>query len=457
MIEARSEAPSLLRNTLDRLVTSRTTHAESWDAVGVFAIRAASAALLFLTQIVLARWMGAAEYGIFVAAWTCVLVLGGLCGLGFATATMRLAPQYTASGDYASFYGLLSGSRRVALVSSCTIALAGFLVLWLRGDFADPSHALPMSLALLCLPIFAFADVQDGLGRGQGWTIEAITPHYILRPLALVVLIPLASVLGFPDDAVSGMAIALATLLFATTLQTVLLGRRIGIAIPVRAPAYHFPQWFRISLPLLAGSICDLAIQNADILLLAVFQPSKETGIYYAAAKTAGLALFIHYAVGTAYAGRIAAAHALNDTAAVNDLVSKAVRWTFIPSAVVMVAILVVGYPVLAGFGETFTDAYPLMFVLAVGILAKAATGPADTILNMLGHQRASALSIGLAAVISITLNVILIPRWGVTGAAIATSSALIAASAFNWYAARKLEGLNLFVLANLPRSADRT
>ena len=80
MIEARSEAPSPLRSALDRLLDSRTTHAESWDAVGVFAIRAGSAALLFLTQIVLARWMGAAEYGIFVAAWTCVLVLGGLCG-----------------------------------------------------------------------------------------------------------------------------------------------------------------------------------------------------------------------------------------------------------------------------------------------------------------------------------------------------------------------------------------
>jgi len=59
--------------------------------------------------------------------------------------------------------------------------------------------------------------------------------------------------------------------------------------------------------------------------------------------------------------------------------------------------------------------------------------------------------------VISIALNVILIRLWGVTGAAIATSSALVAASAFNWYAARKLEGLNLFVLANLPgRTASK-
>jgi O-antigen/teichoic acid export membrane protein len=451
MIEAPSAHQSFMRNALEALWSSRTTHAESWDAIAIFAIRAGSAALLFLTQIALARWMGASEYGVFVAAWTCVLVIGGLCGLGFNITMMRLAPQYNASGDYASFRGLLSGGRLVGVTSATMIALIGFAVLWLRGEMSGVSLALPMILALLCLPIFAFADVQDGLGRGQGWTVEAITPHYIIRPLALLLLIPVVSAFGFPDNAVSGMVLTLVTLLFATTLQTVLLERRIRTEIPASPPAYHFVRWFPIALPILAGSICDLAVQNADVLLLAALRPSEETGIYYAAAKTAGLALFIHYAVGSAYAGRIAAAHALGDGTAVKDLTSKAVRWTFIPSAAVTIGILAVGYPVLAAFGDHFTDAYPLMFILAVGILAKAATGPADTILNMLGHQRASAMSIGLAAVISVTLNLVLIPLFSVTGAAIATSSALVAASLFNWLAARRLEGLNLFVLANLP------
>jgi len=260
---------------------------------------------------------------------------------------------------------------------------------------------------------------------------------------------------GLASDATTGMAIALATLALAAILQTYLLGQRIKAAIPKAEPVYHFRNWFKISLPLLAGTLCDMAILNADVLLLAAFRPSEETGLYYAASKTAALALFIHYAVGTAYAGRIAAAHSLGDSGQVNALVSKAVRWTFIPSAAVTLGILAVGYPVLAAFGSGFTDAYPLMFILAVGILAKAATGPADTILNMLGHQRASAVSIGMAAIICVTLNLILIPIFGATGAAIGTSTAIVAASAFNWIAARRLEGLNLFVGAHLsgPKS----
>jgi O-antigen/teichoic acid export membrane protein len=456
MIEARSaprsEPMSAIRNALETLWSSRKSHAASWSALGVFAIRALSAGLLFLTQIVLARWMGASEFGLYVSAWTCVLVVGGISHLGFNVATMRLAPQYFANKDYAAFRGLLNGGRAIAMSSAAVIAALGLAGLWLASGESGSALTVPMALALLCLPLYALTDVQDGFGRGQGWTVEAIGPPYIARPLGLLLLVAVASVAGYAANAVTGMTIALIATLAAAVLQTILLERRVEKAVPAAPPAYDFAKWLKISLPLLAGGICDLVIQNADVLMLNLFRPSSEIGIYYAAAKTAGLALFVHYAVGSAYAGRIAAAHALNDGDAVRGLVGNAVRWTFIPSAAVTVGILLVGYPVLASFGAGFTDAYPLMFILAVGILAKSATGPADTILNMLGHQRASAMSIALAAVLCVTLNLILIPLWSVAGAAIATASAVTAASVFNWYAARRLEGLNLFILSNLKR-----
>lgn len=462
MIEARSEPQNdltrIIKNALDTLWNSRTSHSESWSAIGVFAIRAASAGLLFLTQIVLARWMGASEFGLYVSAWTCVLVVGGISHLGFNVAMMRLAPQYHANADYAAFRGLLNGGRLIAIASAATIAGIGLAGLWIASSQSGSALAVPMALALLCLPLYALTDVQDGLGRGQGWTIEAIGPPYIARPLVLLLLVGLVSMAGYAANAVTGMTIALTATLTAAVVQTVLIERRVEKSVPAIAPTYDFSKWLKISLPLLAGGICDLVIQNADVLMLNLFRPSSEIGIYYAAAKTAGLALFVHYAVGSAYAGRIAAARALGDDAAVRYLVGNAVRWTFIPSAAVTVGILLVGYPVLASFGAGFTDAYPLMFILAIGILAKSATGPADTILNMLGHQRASALSIALAATLCVTLNLILIPLWSVAGAAIATASAVTAASAFNWYAARRLEGLNLFILANIkqPEAAPR-
>ncbi len=450
MIETRTEPASVFRTALDALLASRKTHAESWDALGVFAVRAGSAALLFLTQMVLARWMGASEFGHYVSAWTAVIVVGGVSHLGFNVAMMRLGPQYHANKDYAAFRGLLRGGRLVSIVSSTVIALIGAVALWVFDAHHTTSLAWPLAIALLCLPVFALIDVQDCFGRGQGWTMEGIVPPYIVRPIVLLVMVAGASIFGFGADATTGMAIALAATVVAVVLQTVLIERRVKDAIPVVPPRYDYPAWFRISMPLLAGGICELVVQNADVLLLNFFQPADEVGHYYAAAKTAGLALFIHYAVASAYAGRIAAAHSIGDTAAVHALVSSSVRWTFIPTATVVAGILIVGYPVLAQFGDSFTDAYPLMFILAAGIMAKAATGPSDTILNMLGHQRASAISMALAAVLCVVLNIVLVQLWGVTGAAVATTSAITASSLFNWYAARRLEGLNIFVLAHL-------
>src|SRR3990167_2531269 len=57
-----------------------------------FLIRVASAAVVFLTQVVLARWMGRFEFGVYVYVWTWVLLLGALGGLGVPFAPRRLLP-----------------------------------------------------------------------------------------------------------------------------------------------------------------------------------------------------------------------------------------------------------------------------------------------------------------------------------------------------------------------------
>ena len=452
MIEAKTQTPNAVRLALENIWASRQRHAESWNAIGVFAVRAGSAALLFLTQIVLARWMGAGEYGLFVTAWTCVLVLGGIVHLGFNVAMMRLAPQYYANKDYGAFRGLWAGGRRVATTSATVVALLGLTAVWIVEMEGSAALALPLALAFLCLPLYTRTDVQDGLGRGQGWTMDSIVPPFIVRPLALLAMVAVAFLAGSPATAVTGMLLAFFSVVAANVMQTVLLTRRIRETVPEATPTYDYAGWFKISLPLLAGGISEIVTLNADVLLLNLFRPPEEIGIYYAAAKTTALALFVLYAVGTAYAGRIAAASALGNRGEIETLVGQAVRWTFIPSAAVTLAILAMGYPVLASFGEGFTDAYPLMFILAAGILTKASMGPSELLLNMLGHQRASALSMATAAVLSVVLNLILIPIWGVTGAAVATATAIISMSVINWVAMRRLEGLNLFVLANLPR-----
>ncbi len=96
-------------------------------AGAAFMIRVFSAGLIYLTQIVLARWMGSHEFGVYVYVWTLVLVVGDLSDLGFATAAQRFVPEYSTRGAFDLLRGYLSRSRWIAVGSAATIASTGIV------------------------------------------------------------------------------------------------------------------------------------------------------------------------------------------------------------------------------------------------------------------------------------------------------------------------------------------
>src|SRR4029079_3802071 len=96
-------------------------------AGAAFLIRVVSAALIYLSQIILARWMGSHEFGLYVYVWTVVLVIGDLSDLGLATAAQRFVPEYAKSDALDRLRGFLSGSRWIAVGGATFMAAAGIL------------------------------------------------------------------------------------------------------------------------------------------------------------------------------------------------------------------------------------------------------------------------------------------------------------------------------------------
>jgi O-antigen/teichoic acid export membrane protein len=145
-------------------------------------------------------------------------------------------------------------------------------------------------------------------------------------------------------------------------------------------------------------------------------------------------------------AHRFSEYHVNQDTDGLKTILADSIRWTFWASLAAAVVILAMGQPLLSLFGARFVDGYHLMFILTAGLMARAAVGPVERLLNMLGEQRACAMVYATAFILNLGLCIVLIPRLGVDGAAVATSTALIVESILLFLVTRRRLGLHVFV-----------
>ncbi len=442
-----SELPSLAKSLLFAKHSRQRTQRA---AIAAFAVRVASAALLYVMQIVLARWMGGHEYGIYVFAWTWVLVLGGLAHLGLSTTAIRLVPEYKEQGRFDLLRGLLRGGAIASFGTGAIIAALGISGVWLAGDLIPEHYVLPVSLALLCVPFFALGDLQDGVGRGQAWMGIALVPPYIMRPIVIIGVMLLAWSSGFATTAVTAAIAAIVATGSSAILQRALLKRRLADIVPPGKRSYDVAGWAHISAPLLMISACEVVLQNTDVLVISTFLTPMDAGIYFAAAKTMALIMFVHYAVGSAFANQFSALNARGDEKELRSFVRDAVRWTFWPSLAAAVLILALGKPLLWLFGPEFASGYPVMLVLVVGFLFRSAMGPAEFLLNMLGEQRRCAALLAASAVLNVVLNLLFVPWLGLLGAALATSLSLVAASMLAYAVVRSRLSMDIAIWRNL-------
>ena len=188
----------------DRSDTSRAQRM----AGAAFLIRVASAAVAYFSQVLLARWMGEHEFGIYVYVWTWALLFGGIVDLGLSAAAQRFIPEYTEGGALGASARLHHGEPLPRLRHCHRDRRRGVRRIWLLRDALDHYVVIPLFLACLVLPFYALTNVQDGIARSYNWVHLALLPPYILRPLLLIVLMVAGFLSGLPADATTAMAAA---------------------------------------------------------------------------------------------------------------------------------------------------------------------------------------------------------------------------------------------------------
>ena len=412
-----------------------------------FLVRVASALLALASQVLLARWMGSFEFGIYIYVWTWVLMIGALSDAGLSSAARRFIPEYTGIKSFDLLRGFLSGSRWLAFGVATAVGAVGAVGVTAIAPYLDQFTVVPLYLACVTIPIYGLVQVQAGIAQSYDWPNLALMPFYIWRQITLTALMGAAYLSGAPTGAVTAMIAAVVTTWAVTIGQLIVLDRRLKNTVPGGPKRYEVKTWFATSLPIFVAEAFYLLLTYVDILALENLRSPDDAAVYYAGARLLAIVAFVYFAISGATTHKFTEYHVSGDKARLAAFFAETVRWTFWPSLAICVLILALGKPLLGLFGAGFERGYPVMFILAVGMLARAAVGPAERLLNMLGERKQCALIYAAAFAINLVLCVILIPRIGIEGAGAATSAALVVESILLYFVAKRRLGCHVFIM----------
>ncbi|MGI9400955.1 MAG: lipopolysaccharide biosynthesis protein [Rhizobiaceae bacterium] len=438
-------ADMILRGTDDRSVSLRTMFF-------VFAIRVVSAVIAYFSQVLLARWVAEFEYGIFVAVWVGVSVLGGLTCLGVQVSIVRFISEYQTRKELSLLRGTIWWSILFCLGTSTVVALIGAGLVYLFAESITSYYVIPIVLALTCLPMIALQEVQDGIARAFNLPGTAIAPTFIMRPLVLLGVVAIFYLIGLKPDAVSTLVAAIFATWSASVYQFIRLMRHLRATVPQGPKHFQAVNWLWISLPILLVEGFYGLLTNTDILFVSYYLPPDQVGVYFASVKTLALAHFVYFAVRAGSAHRFAAYRAAGDRERYERFIQETVQWTFWPSLAFAVTMVLLGKYFLMLFGEAFVEGTSLLWILALGVIIRSSVGAAESVLTMSGEQKNCAIIYGLTFYVNFVLNWALIPAYGLKGAATATTLALAFESAALYAAAKRRLDLHIFIIPSRKR-----
>jgi O-antigen/teichoic acid export membrane protein len=392
-------------------------------AGGGLLIRAAGVGVGFLSHVFLARLLQADGYSkfIYVLTWLGVLVLLGKAGLD--TAGLRFVAAYAGSGEYGRLRGFVRKSRSIGFTTSVLVAAVAGAVVIALSNRLDPVLYSAFLVACLALPVNGLLAIRSACLQAMKRVIRAELPQSVARPaLTLAGAWLLFRLAGRTPRADETMGAYLAAGILALLLVEFWNRAALTRSQATTPPEYETGLWVRTAMPLLLISGFHMVLNQTDTLMLGVLHSTGEAGAYAVASRVTQLIFLGQWAVNAIVAPMIAERHHRNETAKVQEVATFAARLAFGITVPLAAGVILFGRPILALFSQEFTVAWEALAILAAGMILNVLCGSVGLLMTMTGHQKEASKVLGGAAVLNIALNAVLIPLYGMIGAALATA-----------------------------------
>jgi len=401
-------------------------------------------ALSFALSLLITHQIRAGAFGLYSIALATVLLAQVPATLGLDVGAVRFVALRASQGDEEGARGSLQASLGVvALVSSAIALFLWWKAPWLAGTFfRKPAATNLIQLVAASLPALALTRVAIGGLQGLGMMRYGALLNPIRVALNIAVALPVL-LLGYGAHglAVAFLAASWATLAVSAGLLVQALP---GAFIPAR-PAWRLYSLLRFSLPQTFTSLLLQTILWTDTILVGRLRTAGEVGVYTIVQRLLSPAQTVSTSTGQMFAPRIAAEDARGDRATLGEMLKRVTYWNVSLSIPVFGLLLLVPGPLLELFGPRYSKGATALAILAVGQLFNAATGPLGQVINMSGRPYVTLANNAAVATLNVIGCLILIPRYGITGAACSTTASITLVNLVKLVQVRFLFGINPF------------
>ena len=406
--------------------------------LAVIAIGLGGFAADYALNIGLSRLLDPHEYGDFKVARTFAAFFGAAVLLGGDRAAPKVLAGVLERRETGRAWEYLRFYLRIGLgLSALVIAVTWLASLWHVGS-QDPAHHHAVAWLVVCVPFLAVGALASRTLQSVRRPVLAALPWRVGLPaLILLALVALAwTRSGLHLVEALGASIAATAMITAWQAWD---AHRHALPELRRAPAAAEPRsWLAASLPMMGFFLVTVALAQSDLYFLEILGDEHEVGLYAAAETTAHFLILIQTTVVGLMAPLLSTAlEAGGDAPAV---IHRRGQRVMLAGLVPALALLVVaGEPILALFGDAYVQAEPELHLLLVANFAWATAALTGLWLQYTGRGHAVVVVAAVTLAIDSALNLVLIPRYGMRGAAASTAATLTLAAVALVIARRKV------------------
>jgi O-antigen/teichoic acid export membrane protein len=400
-------------------------------------VAAAITGLANLVLIILVtRGFSPAVAGVFFAVTTVFLLAVRLTELGVNTGLVYFLARFRALGQADRIRPLLRVAYPPVLVASVLggAVLFAFAPTWATLAVKGDPGAFSTLLRILAvfLPLAVVSDTCLAATRGYGLMRPTALIEKVARPLGQLALIGIAILVG------SGSALTLAwvapyagTALAAWAWFAAIRSRRAAALesaaepepVGTRAMAREF---WRFTVPRAATDVVQLALQRFDIVLIAALRGPRDAAIYAAVTRFLVVGQLVNQALTQVVEPKLSELIGKGDHAASRTVYQTSTCWIVLLNWPFYLSFAVCAPLVLQLFGPAYQAGRSVALILGGAMLVASACGMVGTLLNMAGRTTWNLGNAVLALTVNVSLDLVLIPRYGIIGAAFGWAAAIV-------------------------------